>query len=286
MSRMIFVTHALRERLRWSPALTQLGLLGMALGALCVAATLLHGQEIPPEGNLLDTASFNGAVGFFILTLTVLASGVSWKPLGKRVWVGWLVGLTLYAYVIETMQAFRGLDPRFSRIAGTADQIAGGVFFLAAVGIMVCFIIVAMKYFRLPPTPVSVAVRYGAATCMLAFGVGILMSAVTEGRHVPEEGNLLFLHAAGFHGLQTIPLLALLLRWANVPDVVAMRQVHVAGFAWLGACAAIALQSFSGQTLLEVSTGTVAAGVFLLTWLLAFSASAAAWVRSGASAHA
>ena len=47
-----------------------------------------------------------------------------------------MVGMIVYAYSIETVQAFRGLDPRFSNVAGPVDQALGGVFFLSAVGIM------------------------------------------------------------------------------------------------------------------------------------------------------
>ena len=114
MRRLEFLLQALGSRLVRSPDLTALGLLGLLLAASCAAAALLRGAAIPPEGNLLDTASFDGAVGLFTLTLAVLAPGVNWTSRGRRVWGGFLIVLTLYAYGIETVQAFRGLDPRFS----------------------------------------------------------------------------------------------------------------------------------------------------------------------------
>ena len=280
MNRFSFLMSALRERLAWSPALTKLGLFGVALGAACALFAVVRGPEIPPEGTLLDTATFNFAVGVFLLTIVVLASGVSWTPGGKRRWIGWQIGLTLYNYGIETVQAFRGLDPRFSQVAGGVDQALGGVFFLAAVALMVLFIIVAVKYFRAPATPIVVAVRYGAAASFVAYGVGIAMSVATQGRHVGDAGNLMLLHALGFHGVQAIPFLAVLLHWARVPQSAAMRQVHVAGLAWVGACLAITWQSGSGQTVAMWSVGSAAAGILLLVWLVAAAGAARSWLTA------
>jgi hypothetical protein len=200
MRRFTFVVTALRMQLAQSPALMWLGVVGLVLALVCAGAALVRGTEIGPEGHLLDTATFNAALGFFMVTLAVLAPGVPWAPRGRRVWTGFLVGLTLYAYAIETLQAYRGLDPRFSRVGGPLDQAAGGVFFLVALAIMLCFTILAVKYLRAPATPLAVAVRYGATASGVAFGVGIWMSVVTRGRVVPDAGNLLVVHALGFHG--------------------------------------------------------------------------------------
>ena len=139
-----------------------------------------------------------------------------------------MVGMIVYAYSIETVQAFRGLDPRFSNVAGPVDQALGGVFFLSAVGIMGLFTVLAVKYFRAPTTPVVVAVRYGAAACLIAFGIGLLMSAIST-RQVGEAGNLLVLHAAGFHGIQAVPFVALLLHWARADRSISGPLVHLAG---------------------------------------------------------
>lgn len=274
------VLRELRARFARWPVVTGLGLTGVGLGAVCMMALLVRGARVPPEGNLYETATFDGAVGIFFLTLAVLASGVDWTRVGRRVWVGILVPVTLYSYGIETVQAFRGLDPRFSRVAGPIDQIAGGIFFLAALVIMVCFIVVAAKYFRASATPVSVAVRYGSLAALLAFGVGIWMSVVTQGRQVPEAGNLLFLHAAGFHGLQAVPLVGLLLAWARAPEALARRRVHLAGLCWLGACTAIAWQSGSGRPVLEVAPATLAAAVLLHGWLAIAAIALRDWLQA------
>ena len=43
----------------------------------------------------------------------------------------------------------------------------------------------------------------------ISFGVGVVMS-VTGGREIGEEGNLLLAHGLGVHGIQTLPLIALI----------------------------------------------------------------------------
>lgn len=282
MKRVAFIATALRTQFAQWPALTLLGLVGLALAVMCLGAALIRGAEIAPEGNLLDTATFNAALGFFMLTLAILASGVPWRSRGRRLWTGLLVGLTLYAYTIETLQAFRGLDPRFSQVAGSVDQAAGGIFFLVALAIMLCFTILAVKYFRAPATPLTVGVRYGALASWVAFGVGIWMSLVTRGRIVPEAGNLLVVHALGFHGLQTVPGVALLLKWADTPRSVARRRVHLAGLAWLAACLAVTRQSGTGRPIAKLSLATAGAALCLLVFGFAVFLAGRAWLRSDA----
>jgi hypothetical protein len=259
------------------------GIVGLLLSGVCAFAGLLFGWEVPPEGNLMDTATFNGAVGLFTLTMAVLALGADWTNRGLRRWTGILVILTLYAYGIETIQAFRGLDPRFSRSAGPIDQLAGLFFFLAALGIMAGFIVLALKYFSAEATPVRVAVRYGAMACMIGFITGIWMSLVTQGRSVPEAGNLLVVHAAGFHGIQLIPLLALMLEKSGKPHKAVAGHVHVAGVLWVGGCVALAWQSLSGLDTFAPAPASVAAAVCFMAFGIAVVVAVGAWLgtRSG-----
>jgi hypothetical protein len=81
-------------------------------------------------------------------------------------------------------------------------------------------------------------------------------------------------------GVQAVPILAVLLHWARVPQSAAMRQVHVAGLAWVGACLAIAWQSGSGQTVAMWSVASAAAGVLLLVWLVTAAGVARAWMTA------
>jgi hypothetical protein len=264
--------------------LAGVGALGVSIATLMAIAALVRGNAVPPEGNLLETATFDAAVGIFVLTLAALAPLAAFTPRGRRRWVVTFSTFVLTSYAIETVQAFRGLDPRFSAVAGPIDQAIGGVFFLIAQGVMICALIVVWKYFRPAtahlPHALRLAVRYGTFASVVAFGIGDVMSAV-GGRSMGEAGNLLPLHAAGFHGLQAVPLVALLLVWANLPADRAARTTHMAGIAWLVACLAIALQTFGGRAVLDASALTAVAVLALVSWAVM-----AAWaVSRAASSH-
>ncbi len=258
--------------------MTLLGLLGVALGVLCALIGLVRGFDVPPEGNLWETATFNGAVGVFLLTQAALVPEVGFTDRGQRRWGTALIVATLYAYGIETVQAFRGLDPRLSTVAGAPDRILGGVFLADAIFIMILFVVLAWRFLRAETTPLRLAVRYASAAALVSFGVGIWMS-IFQGRTVGVEGNLLAVHAAGFHGLQAIPLIALFLVWSGVEEGDTNRWIHFAGIAWSGFCIAILWQAVAGRSPLEVSPATVATLVFFGGWALAALVAVRAWVQ-------
>jgi len=257
------------------------GLLGIGLGAVCFLGMAFHGVIVEPEGNLYKAASFDIAVGIFLLTLALVAQFAG-------VGAGWrfcLVALALFGYGVETIQIFRGYDPRFSRVSSPLDQAIGGIFLLSALGILVCFLVLMARFFFRPTRGVDgalvLALRYGTVACLFAFGVGIAMS-VLGGPRVGESGNLLPLHAAGFHGIQAIPLVALLLDWARVPPAESRRAVHLAGVLWIAACLAIAWQTSSGRSVLDPSPATAAALLALFAWAFILSKAVLAFRRSGA----
>jgi hypothetical protein len=264
-SRLAFVIGALRSQLDRVPLLPTVGVIGVALGAFLLLASTVRGPLVAPEGNLIETATFDGSLGLFILTMALLAPQVEWKNL--RRWARYLSGLTLFAYTVETVQAVRGIDPRFNIVSDPLDRIAGLLFFLSTLAIMGLFIGLALKFFRAPASALTLAVRYGTAASLIAFGVGIWMSLVSQGRVVAPDGNLLTLHGAGFHGVQFVPLIALLLYWAGVPEHTAQTSIHAAGAAWLTVCLAVAWQSSRGTQLLEptVAAAAAAGGLLLFT---------------------
>ena len=261
------------------------GVLGIALGGVCFAGMAFHGVIVEPEGNLYKAATFDIAVGIFLLTLALVMKIADFSPRGLRWFRRALIGLALYGYAVETIQIFRGYDPRFSRVSSPLDQAIGGFFFLSALGIMVCFLALMVRFFFRSTTgeggALVLALRYGTAASLLAFGVGIAMSAL-GGPGLGENGNLLPLHAAGFHGLQAVPLVALLLGWAGVAEDEARGTVHLAGLAWIAACLAIAWQTASGRSVLEPSAATAVAAAVMVVWGLIFSKALLAFRRSGA----
>ena len=258
------------RRLMETRPLTVMGFVGIALGLICLAVMVARqGVPIPPEGDLNKPMSFNIAVGIYILTIALLVPSAGFSEKGKRRWVRWNVGLFTYAYIIETVQSFRGLDPRFSRHGTPLDQIAGGVFFLVALGTLVLFMIMAVRFFRRgrpdANSPILLAIRYGSVAAIGAFTAGIWMSVV-QGRTTGAAGNILPLHALGFHGLQAVPLIALLLLWSGYDSHETRKWVHATGIAWVAACAAVAWQTMAGRSISEMSAAPLVTGFLLAVW--------------------
>lgn len=269
---------ALRIQLAREPRVAWMGVLGIVLGAVCGVVGLVRGLEVPPEGNLWETATFNGAVGIFLLTLALLAPEAGFTSRGQWWWGTLLILATLYAYALETVQAFRGLDPRFSVVAGEVDKLLGSVFFFDALLLMVLFVVFAWPFFQARTTPLRLAVRYAAGTCVLSFAVGIGMS-LQQGRMVGDEGNLLLVHAAGFHGLQAIPLVALFRFRGSASDAKVLRWVHVAGIAWTGLCVSLLVQAGTGLAPFKVTPALVIALGFFSVWLVVACAAGRRWAN-------
>ena len=259
------------------------GVVGITLGLICFAVLAArHGLPIPPEGDLTKSGSFDTAVGIYLLTLTLLLPSAGFSNRGRKRWVGWNIGLFTYAYSIETVQIFRGLDPRFSKVGTPTDQILGLVFFVTALGVMVLFIIMAARFFRRgrpdSDSPVLLAIRYGSITAIGAFVAGIWMSLI-GGRHTGEAGNILPLHALGFHGLQTVPVVALLLSWAGANADETRKWVHITGIAWVMACAAVAQQTIAGRSIFDVSPAMLVSGFVLVVWTAMVAFAFWRWVQ-------
>lgn len=275
--------------LRHERALTAVSLLVIVLGVACAAAIGIRGGEaVGAEGHLQKAMSFDVALGIYLLSLVMLMPLARFSPRGRAAWRGAQVVLVLYALGVENVQIARGIDPRFTKAGSVADQVLGGVFFLAALGMIVLFAILAWKILvrRMDGAdgPLLLAVRYAGAGTFGAFAAGVWMSAVNGSR--VGEASILPLHAVGFHGLQALPLVAILLAWAGVPPKRARPSVHAAGCAWLAACAGVAWQTAQGRAALEPSLANGMAAGALLAWAVVAALALRTWLREGAQAPA
>jgi hypothetical protein len=244
------VGSAVAELWRRERTLFDLGKLGLGLALVCaVIAALNGGWLILPEGRLLEAAKFDAAFGIYFLTLALIVPFAGMTARGRRRWLVWTMWIAIFSFALENIQTWRGLNPRFSRVAGPIDQALGGVFFLLALAVAVTFVILAARFFRSDTLadhpPLRVAFRYAAIASLVAFSIGVVMVSV-QGRAVAGAGNLMPLHASGFHGLQAIPLVALLLGWSRMPTAGALRCVHAAGISWLVVCAGLLAQALAG----------------------------------------
>ena len=263
-------------------ALMWTGALGVVLGALLMAWVAARGRYVPPEGDLYKAATFDIAIGLYTLTVALFAPYAGFTPRGRRVWRWSLVGLVLYCYAVETGQIMRGLNPRFTRAGGPVDIILGAVLGLAALGLIASFIILVWRSFTrraaVRDALVLTGLRYAFASAMVGFAAGLWLGANT-GARVGETGNLLPLHAAGFHALQAVPLVALLFARARTPRATARRWVHAAGLAWLFACLALAWQTAAGRSVLEPAPASLLAGLLFLVWAASAVRATLAWRR-------
>ena len=257
-----------------------LGLLGLALAAACSVQALSTGLTLPPEGDLSKAISFDAAVGIYLLTIAVFVPLAGFSSQGRRRWLGWAVGLGLYAYSTETIQTLRGLDPRFSHHFTPLDQAAGVLFGLAAIALIVHFGVLAMKLVSRPTDGtrglVLLALRYACLSAGFAFAAGLWM-IIIQGRHTGVAGNILPLHAAGFHGLQAIPIVAFLLARSSLSDQTARRWIHVAGLAWAGLCAGIAWQTIAGRPVMQLTPAMLIAIAGTAIWAACALFSAYVW---------
>jgi len=247
-----------------------MGCVGIVLGLICVAVMMARGgRPIPPEGDLTKAASFDAAIGIYAITLALLLPSSGFSEKGRRRWMWWQIALMVYSYTIETVQIFRGVDPRFSHVATPVEQLLGLVFFLVALNVMVLFLILAASFFKRgrpdAGSPLLLAIRYACVAAIGGFAAGIWMSVINS-RHTGVSGNILPLHALSFHGLQALPAVALLLTWAGTATDETRKWVHITGIAWLIACAAVAWQTIEGRSIFEVSPAIMVSVFVLIVW--------------------
>ncbi len=259
--------------------LTATALVGVGLGLVAVLVTALRGRAVPPEGDLMRAATFDLAVGLFMLSLIPWLPVSGFSTAARRRWRAWSIGLSLYAFVTETIQQFRGIDPRFSQ-AEPVSQVFGLLLFVSALAITVLSISLAARAFESPASGrrglLVIAGRWAGVSMLIGFLAGIWLSA-NQGRFVAPAGNLLPLHAAGFHAVQAIPLVALLLAWSPIPVGTARRWVHLAGTAWAVGCTALWWQTAQGRAVTDFAGASVLGVILFAVWALVALRALVAW---------
>lgn len=263
------------------PGLSAVGGAGIVLALLCLLAVAARGRFIAPEGKMLDAATFTFGVGVFTLTMALLLPLVGYSRTARRRWRQAYYVFPVYGLALESLQAWRGLDPRFTEEGGQVDQITGAVFGLTALLVTVLFLLLGLRFFRsdvLPDRPaLRIGIRYGVAAVTLSFGVGIVMSA-NAGRAIGEAGNLLLTHGLSVHGIQAIPVVALLVSSAGATPT-ATTWLHAAGIGWLAACTAALVQAVLGHSPLDASILTLVIVAGLTVWAAVAAHSVASWCR-------
>lgn len=264
--------------------LVVVGAAGLVVSLLCLISVAVRGSFIPPEGKMLDAATFSFGVGIFALTIALLLPLAGYSGAARRRWRAAFYIFIVYGLAVESIQSFRGLDPRFTDAGGAVDVVAGIVFGVTAALNTTLFLILGLRFFRsdvLTDRPtLLLGIRYGVVAVVISFAVGVVMSVIS-GREVGEAGNLLLTHALGVHGIQFVPMVALLLLWAASGQG-ASRWLHAAGVGWLTACAAALGQALLGRPPMEVSIWTTVMFAGLAVWAAAAGYATVSWRRAAA----
>jgi hypothetical protein len=248
------------------------GLLGFILAAVCGVWTLINGGEVAPEGDVSKAFSFDAALGMFILSTAAI---VPFSGLGtrSRSWFRRVyIGLALYSYGAETIQNFRGVNPRFVESDSVFDQTVGNIFTFVALFLVLFYLFMGVQFFRakayrLRPE-LTLSVRYAMIAVVVSFAAGVWISA-NEGRYTGADGNIIWLHGLGFHALQAVPLVALLAERTNAKAPARRALIHIAGTAFLLGLIAIGWQTKNGHPILEWSLLPLVAGLSFLVSLAA-----------------
>lgn len=245
------------------------GLIGFILAAGIAIYIFFQGPIISPEGNMKDAFSFNAALGMFILSIAAVLPLARFSA-GKRKAVRTLFIVTsLYSYTIETLQNFRGISPRFSRV-GTAIDMSAGILFGVVSLVLVTLIILLTIHFLCIKSPYErplllLGTRYAFISAIAANLAGLWM-IVLQDRLTGDAGNLIVLHGIGFHALQTLILPAWLLEKVQMNERFKIGLIHIGSMAWMLMILLIGIQTTLGKSVFELTLLPLLSSLFLLVW--------------------
>jgi len=260
-------------RLKSEKWLTLTGVLGIVLGIGIQFYIAFFGAKTGIEGDLTKAVSFDLALGIFMMTTAIIVSYANFKPRSLYTFRWFYMIAAFYSYGLETIQHFRGINPRFSQVGSPIDQILGAVFALLAIFMIFFYGLLARQFFlkgsmAQSDSNVILGIRYGMISTFLAFAAGLWISLL-QSRYTGASGNIIWLHGLGFHGLQLIPLIAWLL--GKQKHYSGTGLIHFSGVMWIICMLLIGYQTFLGKSIFEFSTYSILASIAFLYCLLILS---------------
>ena len=246
------------------------GIIGFVLAAGIALFIFFQGRIILPEGNLGDAFSFNAAIGIFILSIAAI---LPLARLGsrKRKAIRWLfIIASLYGYAIETIQNFRGFNPRFSREGSVIDIIGGMLFGVVSLIFVILAILLTIQFFRIKypfERPLlMIGIRYAFISVLAANIAGIWMILLQD-RFTGDMGNIIVLHGMGFHALQTLIFSGWLLEKVQLNGRIKKLLIHCGSISWTLSIILVGFQTALDRTVFELTTLPIISGILLLVWL-------------------
>ncbi|PMC37482.1 hypothetical protein CJ195_12075 [Bacillus sp. UMB0899] len=239
-----------RERL-----LAMVGVLSIAMGIFCLIYGLLLENKIGQEGDLFKAVSFDLALGIFILTIALIVPYAKIGNVGIYIFRRLLFLLALYSLLLETIQHFRGFDPRFTQVGSDTDKLLGTIFAFVAVTLVLVFIFLFIRVLLVRTVieqekNIVLAIKYGLFTTLISFAAGIWIS-VLQSRYTGDSGNIIWVHGLGFHGVQSIPLVALLVNASLRKNL--SWVIHLSGIVYTLLVVVVGMQAYEGLSLFKPS---------------------------------
>ncbi|KKI94074.1 membrane protein [Bacillus sp. SA1-12] len=248
------------------------GVLGFVLAAGIAIYLCFHDPIILPEGNVRNAFSFNAAIGIFILSIAAILPFAGLRNQNRKLMRRLLITASLYSYGVETIQNFRGLNPRFSQYGTVSDSISGMLFALVSLLLIILTCLMMLQFFRIKPPferPLLIlGIRYAFLSVFIANLAGIWM-ILLQGRYTGDAGNIIILHGISFHALQTLVLLGWLLDRVQGKTTMKKVLLHSGSIAWMLSIIIIGIHTAFGHSVFELTLLPILTGILLLIWLAA-----------------
>lgn len=248
---------------------------GILAGAALMSVGLLHGVAFlaaggPWLGPLAWRKPFAFGLSFGLTTLTV-AWIVSRIRLGERprwLLLGPLAAATTIEVAWVSVQRARGVPSHFN-LTTPADELAFAVAGGGAIAVTVAILVaVTVLVWWRPDAPraLTSAIRSGLAILLVSQAVGAVMiqrgfaSVVSGGQPthaVAPAGDLKVVHAVAMHGVQVLPVVALLLLAAPLSHRAALAAVRAAAVGYAGVTAGTLVLAVSGRPVTDPTAASI-----------------------------
>ncbi|MBA2937158.1 hypothetical protein HZF08_02455 [Paenibacillus sp. CGMCC 1.16610] len=242
---------------------------GILLALLCLVFMLVHGNNVPPYGDWIKPITFNFALGAFLITTFFMMPLAKFSVTEQKRFSWMLIITVLYAYMVEVIQTYRGVDPRFGQGDFLTNKLPGILFGVISLTIVGLYVVILIKFLAKKPMqerPLLVlGIRYGFIATMLGFSSGIWM-IILSSRITGSGGNVMTIHFLGFHGLQAIPLIAWFLERSRLDYSRSIRIVHTAAWLWLSAIGCMFVQTYQGYSITAITPAMIVCSLLLIVW--------------------
>jgi hypothetical protein len=299
MEPMLTGVKAVTARLwQGSAPMTAAGLIMLVVLAISLVGLAVDPRLITGAPAWLKPAKFAVSTAIYMLTLAGIFTLLPEWPRTRRV-VGWVTAviLVLEVAIIDT-QAWRGTTSHFN-VGTVLDGVLFTIMGLAIVLQTLISVAVAVALWRqrFDDRALGWALRFGLVITILGASTGGLMTRPTTaqldearatgrmaiaGAHTVgapdggpgltgtgwsvEHGDLRIPHFLGLHAMQTLPLLALILRRSRrSTEMTRVRLVMVAAGSYAALFATLLWQALRGQSLVQPDGATIGA---LIAWAI------------------